>query len=78
MHFRGTKDFTLYSSLFPSGSWNEILSEVLSDLRAMECVAGVGLPMDTFSFGAVVARYVRFVAESYYGSGAGLQYIVIV
>ncbi len=70
MPCRGTKDFAISLSTDRT-YWNEVVRGVLPDYTALPCEEQKNL---NFEFEPQAARYVRFVAESYYGTGAGLQF----
>lgn len=53
------------------GAWKPLLSGTLSDVRYQDPVQP-----DVF-VGTEKGRYLQFIAKSYYGVGAGLQYIEI-
>ena len=68
---RGTRRFQIDVSK-DKRRWDTILSGTLSDARYDGC----RVELETFPVWAYEnARFIKFVAKSYYGYGAGLQYI---
>ena len=57
-------------SLSHNGPWHEVLDESISDSRQQE----KPLPLQTFNFDSLTARFVKFEVVSWYGGGGGLQY----
>ena len=55
------------------GPWHEVLDESISDSRKQ----GKPLPLQTFSFDSMTARFAKFEVLSYYGSGGGLNYFKV-
>ncbi len=53
-------------------TWISVIRGNLNDLRGIPCDEQPGKKM--FAFLATEARYARFEAISFYGSGAALQY----
>ena len=58
------------SSLNKNGPWEKVLDETLEDSRNQVDP----LPLQTFNFKPVIARYVKFKVVSWYQKGGGLQY----
>ncbi len=56
-----------------NGPWEEILDETLLDSRNQPNP----LDLQSFSFEAVTAGFVKFEVLSWYGNGGGLQYFNI-
>ena len=67
---RATKGFTVSLSVSSAGPWTEVYSGELEDSRQQQDP----LPLQTFTFSALAARFVKFQMTSYYGSSGGLQY----
>ena len=57
-----------------SGPWNVAASGELEDSRQQEDP----LPLQTFTFNPISARFVKFEITSFYGTGGGLQYFNVV
>lgn len=57
-------------SLSEKGPWQQVLETTLKDSRNQSDP----LPLNTFNFNYVTARYVKFKLLSYWGLGGGLQY----
>ena len=67
---RATAAFKVYLGLAEAGPWTEVLSEELEDPRQDP----LPLPLLTFSFPPMQARFIRFKLISWYGPSGGLQY----
>ena len=67
---RATGAFKVYLALAEAGPWTEVLSEELEDPRQDP----LPLPLHTFTFPPVQARFIRFKLISWYGPSGGLQY----
>ena len=63
----GTKDFTLYYST-DGTNWTQLLSDTLTTAETSEI-----MPIESFTFAPVDARYVKFEANTYYVQRAGLS-----
>ncbi|MBQ3348880.1 MAG: autotransporter-associated beta strand repeat-containing protein, partial [Thermoguttaceae bacterium] len=66
----GTKDFTLYYST-DGNNWTHLLSNTLTASTAKDSTEI--MPIESFTFTPVDARYVKFEANSYVFSRAGLS-----
>ena len=62
-----------YFSLSETGPWQQVLDETLEDSRQ----ESDPLPLQTFTFDPVIARFSKFKLLSYWGNGGGLQYFTI-
>ena len=62
-----------FSSTNKNGPWKEILDETLVDSRNQPNP----VDLQSFSFEAVTAGFVKFEVLSWYGIGGGLQYFNI-
>ena len=60
----------VYCSLHEDGPWQEVIDQTLVDGTNQENP----LPLQTFYFNSVTARYVKFYVMSWYYWGGGLQY----
>ena len=60
-------------SLSETGPWEQVLYETLEDSRNQNDP----LPLKTFNFNSVTARYVKFKLLKYWGNGGGLNYFNI-
>ena len=71
-HWRNaaTKGFTVSFSMTSAGPWTEAVNGELEDSRQQQDP----LPLQTFTFPALAASFVKFQMSSYYGSSGGLQY----
>ena len=71
-HWRNaaTKGFTVSFSMTSAGPWTEAVSGELEDSRQQQDP----LPLQTFSFSGVYARFVKFEITSCYDVWGGLQY----
>ena len=69
-----TKGFTVSFSTSSAGPWNVAASGELEDSRQQEDP----LPLQTFTFNPISARFVKFEITSFYGTGGGLQYFNVV
>merc|ERR1712119_234316 len=67
---RGTKQFSVSISQSSEAPWEEVLQASLADPRDQTDP----LPLQTFSFPMMTARFVQFNLSSWYGWGGGLQY----
>ena len=67
---RATGAFKVYLAPAEAGPWTEVLSEELEDPRQ----DALPLPLLTFAFPPMEARFIRFNVVSWYGHGGGLQY----
>ena len=67
---RSTRGFTVSFSPSSTGPWTEVVSGELEDSRQQQDP----LPLQTFTFPALAASFVKFQITSYYGSSGGLQY----
>jgi len=67
---RGTKQFSVSISLSSEAPWEQVLQASLADPRAQTDP----LPLQTFRFPEMTARFVQFNLSSWYGWGGGLQY----
>ena len=68
---RGTKDFTILLSE-DGTTWDEALKGTLASVAHKGC----DVPVVDFNLGDPrTERYVRLVLNSYYGYGAGMQWI---
>ena len=67
----GTKGFTVSFSMTSSGPWTEVFSGELEDPRQHP---DQWQPLQTFSFNAVYARFVKFEVTSSWDDWGGLQY----
>ena len=67
---RSTRGFTVSFSASSTGPWSAAVSGELEDSRQQQDP----LPLQTFTFSALAARFVKFQMTSYYGSSGGLQY----
>ena len=67
---RATGAFKVYLAPAEAGPWTEVLSEDLEDPRQDP----LPLPLLTFTFPPVQARFIRFKLISWYGPSGGLQY----
>ena len=70
--FHGTQDFRISVSL-DQNQWTTVLEDTLAD----GWDAAHYIPIESFEFDPVSARYVKFEALSYYGAQAGLNEIRI-
>ena len=66
----GTKNFTLYYSTDGS-NWTTLLNDTLTTCTSKG--SSEPMPIDSFSFDPVNARYVKFEANSYFQTRAGLS-----
>ena len=67
---RGTKGFVI--AISKNGrKWKRVVKGVLSDARNKGCK----VPLEEFVFGKKKGRFIRFRAISFYGKGAGLNYV---
>ena len=66
-----TKGFTVSFSMTSSGPWTEVFSGELEDPRQHP---DAWQPLQTFSFNAVYARFVKFEVTSSWDDWGGLQY----
>lgn len=71
---RGTKQFSVSLSQNSEAPWEEVLQATLEDPRDQQTDP---LPLQTFSFPEVSARFVKFNLSSWYGWGGGLQYFSV-
>ena len=62
--------FDICFSISEAGPWVQILDRTLEDSRTQNDP----LPLQTFNFNSVSAKYVKFKLISYWGKGGGLQY----
>ena len=62
-----------FFSLSETGPWQQVLDETLEDSREQSDP----LPLQTFNFNPVTARFAKFKLISYWGDGGGLQYFTI-
>ena len=62
-----------FFSLSETGPWELVLEWTLDDSRQQNDP----LPLQTFNFNSVTARYAKFKLLSHWGSGGGLQYFKI-
>ena len=67
---RAAGGFKVYLAQAEAGPWTEVLSEELEDPRQDP----LPLPLLTFSFPPMQARFIRFKLISWYGPSGGLQY----
>ena len=67
---RSTRGFTVSFSPSSTGPWTEVVSGELEDSRQQQDP----LPLQTFSFSGVYARFVKFEITSCYDVWGGLQY----
>ena len=67
---RATGAFKVHLAQAEAGPWTEVLSEELEDPRKDP----LPLPLLTFTFPPVQARFIRFKLISWYGPSGGLQY----
>ena len=66
---RGTKKFSIYLALDSEGPWTKTVTDTFEDPRATE-------PVPLIFHGMVEqAKYLKFVAEEYYGAGTAIQFI---
>ena len=71
---RGTQKFSVYIRKTENGPWTKVLTEELQDARNVKDV-----PLEEFLFESkVIARHIKFVSESHYGNGGGIQYLELV
>jgi len=71
---RGTKQFSVSLSQNSEAPWEKVLLATLEDPRGQQTGP---LPLQTFSFPAMSARFVQFNLSSWYGWGGGLQYFSV-
>ncbi len=63
-------------SLSTTGSnWERVIESTLDDVRGVSCEDRVNV---IYTFRPRPVKYAKFVAHSYYGNGAGLQYFELV
>ena len=62
--------WAIFFSLHNTGPWIKVLGKTLVDSRNQIDP----LPLQTFNFKSITARYVKFKLLSYWGNGGGLQY----
>ena len=67
---RAAGGFKVYLAQAETGPWTEVLSEDLEDPRQDP----LPLPLLTFTFPPMQARFIRFKLISWYGPSGGLQY----
>jgi len=70
---RGTKQFSVSLSQSSKAPWEEVLQATLADPRDH----ADPLPLQTFRFPEMSARFVQFNLLSWYGWGGGLQYFTV-
>ena len=74
-HDRGTDAYRIETSLSSSTSgFVQIAAGNLPDARNVPCGS---IPLITQDISGQIIRYVRFIADSHYGYGAGLQYFKV-
>ena len=71
---RATRGFTVSLSVSSAGPWTAVHSGELEDSRQQQDP----LPLQTFSFSGVYARFVKFEITSCYDVWGGLQYFNVV
>ena len=69
----GTKEFKVFVSESSEGPWEQVVHQTLEDSRNQP----LPLPLQTFPFHDLKARFVKFNQISYHGDGGGLQYFGI-
>ena len=70
-YYRGTNAFRIEVSLDDS-IWTKVVEGSLQDPKDKGC----NVPLEQFSTSKIVhARWIKFVAETHYSPGAGLNYI---
>ena len=67
---RATDNFTIQVSNAENGGFKNLLTSKLEDSRALECNS---IPLHTYHVSKCF-RYLRFIVNSYYGNGGGLNY----
>ena len=70
---RGTKEFKVFVSESSEGPWEQVVHQTLEDSRNQPDP----LPLLTFPFHDLKARFVKFNQISFHGDGGGLQYFAI-
>ena len=70
---RGTKEFKVFVSESSEGPWEQVVHQTLEDSRNQP----LPLPLQTFPFPDLKARFVKFNQISFHGDGGGLQYFGI-